>query len=432
MDKKLVVQEYLKEYAVLVVDKNGSSRNRLLKVMVDLGTKRNMIHTAGTMSEAQEIIKTQKIGLVLSDYAVGGGSGFDLFKLVRSTFGATNKNLCLILVTSNISQTAVAKAAEEDVDSFIIKPYTLQSIMENLVSTISAKVKPSPYVVKIEAGKELMGRGQYQQAIDVFTSAMTLHSKPSLALFYMGQAQYLLSEADKAKKDYNKGLEFNSIHFKCLIGLYEIFMKEEKYEEAYRIVEKIAKYFPANPDRLTQVIRLTIVTKHYEDMENYYDIFTQLDERSSELTNYVGAGLFIAGKYFLLESQSPRAVGIFDKIAVSCSEFSKFIRAIITVLVDHDQFDEAERFMARFSAGTKDEEDYMVSDFIVNYSRRDADQAQVVKKGLELYNKNIRDFNCLKLLVNALQSQGFKDKHEQYKQELTRLYPDKSKYLAVS
>ncbi len=400
--------------------------------MVDLGTKRHMIHTAGTMSEAQEIIKTQKVGLVLSDYAVGGGSGFDLFKLVRSTFGASNKNLCLILVTSNISQTAVAKAAEEDVDSFIIKPYTLQSIMENLVSTIAAKVKPSPYVVKIDAGKELLGRGEYQQAMDVFTSAMGMHPRPSLALFYMGQAQYLISEADKAKDDYNKGLGFNSIHFKCLIGLYEIFMKEEKYEEAYRIVQKVAKYFPANPDRLTQVIRLTIVTKHYEDMESYYDIFTQLDSRTSELTNYVGAGLFIAGKYFLLEDQLPKALGIFDKIAISCAEFSKFIRAIVVILAENGEFDEAERFMVRFSSGTRDQEDYIVSDFIVNYGRKDADQAQVVVKGLEIYNKNIRDFNCLKLLVDALLVQGHKEKHEQYKQELTRLYPDKSKYLAVS
>ena len=304
--------------------------------------------------------------------------------------------------------------------------------MENLVSTIAAKVKPSPYVVKIDAGKELLGRGEYQQAIDVFTSAMTMHPRPSLALFYMGQAQYLLSEADKAKTDYNKGLGFNSIHFKCLIGLYEIFMKEEKYEEAYRIVQKVAKYFPANPDRLTQVIRLTIVTKHYEDMESYYDIFTQLDDRTSELTNYVGAGLFIAGKYFLIENQAPKAISIFDKIAISCAEFSKFIRAIVTILSEHNEFDEAERFMARFSAGTKDQEDYIVSDFIVNYARKDADQAQVVVKGLELYNKNIRDFQCLKLLVDALLIQGHKEKHEQYKQELTRLFPDKSKYLAVS
>lgn len=400
--------------------------------MVDLGTKRHMIHTAGTMSEAQEIIKTQKIGLVLSDYAVGGGSGFDLFKLVRASFGQSNKNLCLILVTSNISQTAVAKAAEEDVDSFIIKPYTLQSIMENLISTISAKVKPSPYVVKIEAGKELLGRGEYQQAIDVFVSASGMHPRPSLALFYMGQAQYLLSEADKAKDDYNKGLGFNSIHFKCLIGLYEIFMKEEKYEEAYRVVQKVAKYFPANPDRLTQVIRLTIVTKHYEDMESYYDIFTELEDRTSELTNYVGAGLFIAGKYFLIEKQVPKALSIFDKIAISCAEFSKFIRAIVTILVENEEFDEAERFMVRFAAGTKDQEDYLVSDFIVNYGRKGVDQAQVVVKGLELYNKNIRDFHCLKLLVEALRIQDHKDKHEQYKRELTRLYPDKSKYLAVS
>jgi tetratricopeptide (TPR) repeat protein len=400
--------------------------------MVDLGTKRHMIHTAGTMSEARDIIKNNKIGLVLSDYSVGGGSGFDLFKMVRESHDTMNKKLCLVLVTANISQTAVAKAAEEDVDSFIIKPYTLQSIMENLISTISAKVQPPPYVLKIEEGKELIAQEKYEEAIEVFNTAVKMHSRPALALFYMGQAQYLLSEPAKAKGQYNKGLEYNSIHFKCLIGLYEIFMREERFEEAYRVVEKIAKYFPANPDRLTQVIRLTIVTKHYEDMENYYDIFSQLDERSADLVNYVGAGLFVSGKWFLLEGQLQRALAIFDKIAVSCSEFTKFIRAIITTLVEHGHHDSASNYISRFPSGSNDDEDYLVSYYLINHTRVESDAGQAIISGLELFNKNIRDYNCLCALINALEKQGLKDKVNQYKAILNEIYPEKMNLSKVS
>jgi response regulator of citrate/malate metabolism len=91
-----------------------------------------MIHTAGSLGEAETIVKEKNIGIVLSDYFIAGGSGFDLFKIIREKL-PKNKELCLILVTANISQTAVAKAAEEDVDSFIIKPYTIQSIQESLI-----------------------------------------------------------------------------------------------------------------------------------------------------------------------------------------------------------------------------------------------------------------------------------------------------------
>lgn len=425
MDKKLIVQDYLTSHSVLIVDKNSSSRSRLLKVMVDLGTKRNMIHTAGTMSEATEIMQANKIGLVLSDYFVGGGSGFDLFKVVREKF-SNNKNLCLILVTSNISQTAVAKAAEEDVDSFIIKPYTMQSIQENLISTISAKIKPSPYIVKIEKGKEAMAKGQYAEACKIFEEAIPLHSRPSLAMFYYGQAQYLMTDKEQAKNKYNKGLSFNSIHYKCLLGLFDIFMKDQKHEEAYQVVKKIAKYFPANHERIGQIIRLAIITKNYEDMESYYEIFTQLEERNSQMVNYVGAGMFVAGKWYLMEGRASMAMKVFDKIAVSCSEFTKFLRAIVTVLIEHGKTEDASKFMSRFQAGSLDDEDFLVSDYLVKAATPGAESSLIIQKGMDLYNKNIKDYHCLKLLVGAMESQGLADKAAQYAQELESLQGGKT------
>ena len=102
MDKLDVFRDYIQKIDVLIVDKNPSSRSRLLKIMYDLGCKRNKIHTAGEMAEAQELIATKNIGIVLSDYFIGGGSGFDLFKVVREKFPDKNE-LSLILVTSNIS-----------------------------------------------------------------------------------------------------------------------------------------------------------------------------------------------------------------------------------------------------------------------------------------------------------------------------------------
>src|SRR6476620_318308 len=171
MDKKEVFKQFLEENEVLIVDKNPSSRNRLLKTIYDLGAKRHMIHTCGSLIEAQEIIATKKIGIVMSDYFIGGGSGFDLFKIIRDK-EPDNKNLCLVLETSNISQTAVAKAAEEDVDSFIIKPYTIQSIRENLISTVSSKVKPSEYILKIEEAKLLIASKKFEEAISVLSIAV--------------------------------------------------------------------------------------------------------------------------------------------------------------------------------------------------------------------------------------------------------------------
>ncbi len=422
MDKKEIFKQFIESNEVLVVDKNSGSRNRLLKIVSDLGAKRHMIHTASGLVEAEAIIKEKKISLVLSDYFVAGGSGFDLFKMMREK--EPNRKLIQILVTANISQTAVAKAAEEDVDSFIIKPYTLQSIQENLISTVVAKVQPSQYMVKIDEGKKAMAEMNLDMAMELFQEATKLHAKPALALFYMGQVEYMRKYLDEAKGNYQNGLAFNSIHFKCLIGLFELFMKEKQYNEAYGVVKKIAKYFPANPDRLSQIIRLAVQTENYSDMQFYYEVFTTLEERTPILVNYIGAGMFVSGKFCLKNNDVEGALRYFDNIAVSCAEYTKFVRAMITALIQHDKGKEAEKYLSRFPPSAKDEEDYKVSDFLVT-AKVIPDKSHVVKKGLDLYNQKIRDLECMKALINAMVAAGYKEeKVSKYRNELTTLWPE--------
>jgi CheY-like chemotaxis protein len=430
MEKKDIFKDHVQKVDVLIVDKNGSSRNRLLKIMYDLGCQRHLIHPVGTVAEAQEVMRTKKVGIVLSDYHVGGGSGFDLFKMIRAN-DPDNKELTLILVTSNISQTAVAKAAEEDVDSFIIKPYTIQSIQENIVATVAAKIKPSDYIVRVNEGKALIIAGKYEEAIEHLKTAMPLHSKPALALYYIGQAQYLQNLKKNAEGSYSNGLSFNNIHYKCLIGLYDMFIKEERWTDAYQVVKKIAKFFPANPDRLAEIIRLAIRTENFEDMQMYYEIFTSLEERTSGLVNYVGAGLFVSGKHFLRQQRTDEAMAYFDNIAVSCSEFTKFPRAMITTLVEFQQVDAAELYLSRFPAGSDESEDFLVSDFLVLGARM-GHNGVVVKRGMELYNKNIRDYQLLKTLIVAMEKCQLKEALiQQVRQELVRLWPERAELKAA-
>ena len=127
-----------------------------------------------------------------------------------------------------------------------------------------------------------------------------------------------------------------------------------------------------------------------------------------------------------MEGRASMAMKVFDKIAVSCSEFTKFLRAIVTVLVEHGKTEDASKFMSRFHAGSLDDEDFLVSDYLVKAAAPGAESSLVIQKGLDLYNKNIKDYNCLKLLVGAMESQGLADKAAQYTQELESLQGGKT------
>lgn len=421
MDKQQIFREHVLNTQVLVVDKNPSSRTRLIKIMYDLGCSRKMIHTAGTLEEAQAIIEKTPIGIVLSDYFIGGGSGFDLFKSIREKF-PDNKKLTLILVTSNISQTAVAKAAEEDVDSFIIKPYTIQSIQENLISTVANKVRPSDYVLKIEEGKALLFQEQYAEAIAVFQEASKLHPKPALAFSYIGQAEYLQELSEKAKTSFSSGLKYNNIHFKCLIGLYEMFKEREEWEEAYQVVKKIAKFFPANPDRMGEIVRLAVRTGNFEDLQMYYEIFTSLEERTDSMVKHIGAGLFVGGKHYLIKKQKDEALKYFDQVVISCNTHPRFIRAIVGALVNFELVEEAEKYLGRFDPDSKGSPDYLTSEFLVMSGKR-SPAGELVKYGLDMYNQNVKDAECIKIMIQSMQKCGYKPEMiASFQQELKVLH----------
>tara|TARA_Y100000768_G_scaffold388083_2_gene382036 strand:+ start:4900 stop:6201 length:1302 start_codon:yes stop_codon:yes gene_type:complete len=419
--KKQIFQDYLKEVDIIIADKSSASRRRLVKTLCDMGASRLRVHSVAHYQEAIELIDSKSPKFVLSDYSLKGGSGFDLFRHYREKFPDEKKSV-LMLVTSNISQSAVAKAAEEDVDSFVIKPYTVQSLEKSFINTVVSKLHPTKYIQTIEAGKEKMFDADYEGALALFEQATELNKKPSLALFYHGQVKYLLDQAQEAEGDYKKGLEINSIHYKCQVGLYELFKKDGKLVEAYSVVRNIAKYFPANPERLKEVVHLAVKTKNYLDMEIYYDVFTELEERTDDVINYICSGLYVCGKYLFMEGESERARTNLEKLSISAAGTTKFLKAVVSLLVEHEIYEDAQKILPRFSNEKEDEFAYKVSSYLAN--NNDMDNPERIAKGQELFNNGLKDPQCLLFLIRALRAEGLDKKAQQYSEEAEYLFPD--------
>jgi tetratricopeptide (TPR) repeat protein len=283
----------------------------------------------------------------------------------------------------------------------------------------------------IEDAKKRLFAGKVTEAEAILNEAKKLHQKPALALFYLGQAQYMKEALEEAKGAYSMGLSFNNIHYKCLIGLYEMLLGQNKYVEAYQVVKKIAKFFPANPDRLAQIVRLAVQTANYDDMQMYYEIFTSLDERTETMVNYIGAGLFISGKHKLMNKKFDEAVRLFDNIAVSCSEFSKFTRAMIAVLCEYGQVGSAEKYLSRFPPGYDEHEDFLVSEFLI-MNRKGEQASAMAKFGLDIYNKNIRDIQVMRIMIKSMEGcQYKKETIEKFKTEYKQLWPDDESFRAA-
>ena len=360
-----LVKDYLSAAHILIVDQSPSIRIGLKKALTDMGANSQQIYLAGTITAAELILQENKPRIVLCDYQIDGTYGLDLIQKQREIYHQ-EKNLCLFfLVTSNTSQSAVAQAAEEDVDAYILKPYTIDGLRSSIARAILSKIEPSDYFKLIEDGKVLLERNQFDEAISVFQMAVRQDDKPSLAHFYEGLTYFKKELLDNSQCSYESGLSSNKIHYKCLVGLFDLLLSMKKYEQAYEVVQRIIKYFPANPKRLASVLKLAIQTGHYSDIELFYAEYIKIEDRDEELIRAVCAALIVCGKHFLNMNQKENGLNLLFKASVSAGGRHLLLKKIVEVLVQFSHITEARMVLRRFSNPSDEDEDYSSSSKLI-------------------------------------------------------------------
>lgn len=391
-----VFRKFISTQSILIADESASARSGLFQILAQLGAKPHQIALASSLSAAIGEIEVRKPTLVLAEYDFGRSCGLELLQTVRQNHPDAKKML-FILLTSNTSQTAVARAAEEDVDAYILKPFTPEVFRNSVIKTALMKIHPPEYVRVVEEGKEKLAQGDMDGAEALFRKALALDSKPALAHYYMGQVQYMRKVIDGAQDSYETGLNINRIHYKCLVGLYELLMELKAHGKAYEVVKKLSQYFPANPKRLTEVLRLAIINKQYDDVERYYQIFCNIESRNEVLVNYICAALVVCGKYYLISNNRSRALELMQKAAVTSAGKPKIIREIVLNLLEAKMAAEAAKFLDRFPLDARQTPEYLLLDFQIFSAQQPP--GPVVTKGRELLRQGVFDEKFFEIMI---------------------------------
>lgn len=397
-------QKFLADAPVLVVDPSSVSRATIAKTLVNLGAQVSKLSLALDYAQAEVEINQKAPRVIVADYELGKRCGLELLQHSRAKrlpkLSDAGQTTLFFLVTGNSSQGAVARAAEEDVDAYIIKPFSPDALKVSILRAGLARINPSTYLLEIERGKKLLlEEGKPDEALAVFNSAKKLDPAPSLACFYAGQAELLKQAISGAQGEYEEGLDFQKIHYKCMVGLYEVLNSQKKFGEAYDVIKRISRYFPANPQRLNAVLRLAIVTQSYEDVERYYQLFTEMEQRNEEMIRYVCAALVVCGKHYLQKGLQTRAFDLFTKASITAAGSTKILRQIVEVLVEQKLAARADDFLKRFPMPSRSTADFVASELQVNEQRYGA--SAVVDPARRAVAADIRDPLIYRILIRS-------------------------------
>ncbi len=113
---------------ILVVDDFATMRRIIKNILTQLGYK-NIIE-ADDGSTALNVLKSEKIDLVISDWNMPKMTGLDLLKAVRGDSSLADTPF--IMVTAEAQQDNIILAVKSKVSQYIVKPFTAETLAEKL------------------------------------------------------------------------------------------------------------------------------------------------------------------------------------------------------------------------------------------------------------------------------------------------------------
>lgn len=115
-----------------------------LEAMVQSHFTTNEIHTAATLTEALDLLKTNQYNLALLDIGLPDGSGLDALKLIKQQDEA-----CYCVVTSIFDASEyLFTALKYGADGYILKSESTEQVAEHLKGILLGKPPLSPAVAK--------------------------------------------------------------------------------------------------------------------------------------------------------------------------------------------------------------------------------------------------------------------------------------------
>jgi two-component system chemotaxis response regulator CheY len=113
---------------ILIVDDFSTMRKIIRNILTQLGFKNILEADDGTT--ALEILKKEKVDLIISDWNMPKMSGLELLKAVRSDENL--KDIPFIMVTAEAQKESILEAIKYKVNQYIVKPFTPETLKEKL------------------------------------------------------------------------------------------------------------------------------------------------------------------------------------------------------------------------------------------------------------------------------------------------------------
>lgn len=229
--------------SVLIVDDMESMRKSIrgmLKVL-QLG---KTIRLGSNGREGWELLNSAHVDLAIIDWNMPIMKGIEFLGLIRDS--KKYRDMPVIMITAEAEKEIVAEAAESDIDGYLLKPLTTQSLDERIRSVINLANNPEPATIHLKNGRSMEEAGDIPGAIEEVKKALKERPTSSRILRKLGQLYSLQGNDEIAEKCLSKAVAINKNDAMSRYILGELYLKKDDLTNAVKYYDQAISISPRN------------------------------------------------------------------------------------------------------------------------------------------------------------------------------------------
>jgi len=126
----------MSEIRTLIVDDSSVMRKIVERSLRQAGLDPLVVHEAGSGTEGLEVLKTQKVDLILSDINMPLMDGLEFLRQIRVQNLAPG--VPVVMITTESSEEHVKQAILAGAQGYIRKPFTAEQVKERVLPLVRA------------------------------------------------------------------------------------------------------------------------------------------------------------------------------------------------------------------------------------------------------------------------------------------------------
>lgn len=251
-------------------------------------------YTKLTVSEnglaALKRLQVDPVDLILADFALPELNGLELLKKVRRDRNL--EDIPFILISAEGEQKYVAKAAEYRVNAYLVKPFSHKTLADKVNRILDRRINPTEVDIYYQEANQLAQSGDLEEALEKYRLAMESTNDSMASLHYkIGRIHEDMDSEKEAEDDYNEAVNMSGHYVNALDALGNIYLKNDRPEEALRYLRRGSEISPLNAERQRCLGEALLEGGEFEAAEKAFKMSLNIDPSQTHIFNRLGISL---------------------------------------------------------------------------------------------------------------------------------------------